>query len=25
VFDDAALADGTALYAEIALRRLARG
>jgi hippurate hydrolase len=25
VFDDAALADGTALYAELALRRLARG
>jgi amidohydrolase len=25
VFDDAALADGAALYAEIALRRLARG
>ena len=24
-FDDAALADGTALYAELALRRLARG
>jgi hypothetical protein len=24
VFDDAALADGTALYAELALRRLAR-
>jgi amidohydrolase len=25
VFDDAALADGTALYAELALRRLAQG
>jgi hippurate hydrolase len=25
VFDDAALADGVALYAELALRRLARG
>jgi amidohydrolase len=25
VFDDAALAEGTALYAELALRRLARG
>jgi amidohydrolase len=25
VFDDAALADGTALYADLALRRLARG
>ena len=25
VFDDAALADGTALYAELALRRLAAG
>jgi hippurate hydrolase len=25
LFDDAALADGTALYAELALRRLARG
>jgi hippurate hydrolase len=25
VFDDAALADGTALYAELAVRRLSRG
>ena len=25
VFDDSVLADGTALYAELALRRLAQG